>query len=70
MEHDQAHTEFDQLIERISYPTETPTLIDFMRQHGKGDDVVNIASQLENQTFKSPDEVRRVLEQVEENNSD
>lgn len=52
---------FDQLIERMAYPTDTASLVEFMREHGKGDDVVNLAALLENRTFRNPDEVRRAL---------
>lgn len=58
-------TTFDQLIERTAYPTNTATLIEFLRQHGTGDDVVALAATLPpDHTFKSPDEVRRALEEA------
>lgn len=62
MTHDETRTEFDQLIERMAYPTNTEALVDFVRQHGKGDGVVAIATSLPTQTFRNPGEVRSALQ--------
>ncbi len=62
MTHDHVRVTFDQLIERIAYPTDTAKVMEFVREHGNSDDVVDIAARLTTQTFKSPDEIRRALD--------
>lgn len=61
MAHDETHTEFNQLIERMAYPIESDALVDFVRQHGKGDGVVDLATTLPHRTYTDPDDVRAAL---------
>lgn len=62
MTRDHVRVTFDQLIERMAYPTDTAKVMEFVREHGNSDDVVNMAQQLQPQTFKSPNEIRRALD--------
>lgn len=61
MPHDAHMTELEQLIERIAYPVETDALIDFVREHGRGDGVVDLASRLPHQRWDNAAEIRQAL---------
>lgn len=60
-----ARTQFDQLIERIHYPADRRTIIDFVREHGKGDDVVTLAETLANKTYANVHDIHEQLEKPE-----
>ena len=62
MTHDHVLAKFDRLIERMAYPTDTETIVEFIRIHGTSDDVVGVAKLLPVQTFKSPAEIRQALD--------
>lgn len=55
-------TKFDQLLDRVTYPTDTAAVVEFMRSHGTGDDVVALAQRLKPRTFASSAEVRAALD--------
>jgi len=51
----------DQLLNKIPYPINKAGLVQFAKQHGANDQVVNMIDQMPDKTFNSPDDIKNTF---------